>query len=84
MRRSEDSRSAIDRVDESSAPALAEAYASFTAIWGASKPLPCTLFSRTPIMAAESALPQPALPKYIGEADCKVVNLQDYARLRRH
>jgi hypothetical protein len=83
MRRSEDSRSAIDRVDEGAPAAMAEAYASFEALWDASKPLPRTLFSRVNLPSIESSVAtEQVLPKSIGEP--KVIHLDDYLRSRRH
>jgi hypothetical protein len=84
MRRSEDSRSAIDRVDEGTSVILAEAYASFEAIWAASKPLPHNIFTNRTLALPESALKAPALGAEMREGNAKVINLHDYARLRRH
>jgi hypothetical protein len=83
MRRSEDTRSAIDRVDDGTPAAMAEAYASFEALWGAAKPLPKTLFSKPAMPAMETNLSGQALPKSI-PADPKVIHLDDYVRFRRH
>jgi hypothetical protein len=84
MRRSEDSRSAMDRVDDATPAVLAEAYASFQAIWAASKPLPRALFSRMEVPAAQNSLGEQPTPKYFDAAGPKVVHFHDYARLRRH
>jgi hypothetical protein len=78
MRRSDDSRSAIDRVDDGTPFIMAEAYASFEALWGASKPLPATLFSRSSIQSIES---RPAMQAF---ENPKVIHLDDYLRSRRH
>jgi hypothetical protein len=84
MRRSEDSRSALDRVDEGASAAMAEAYASFEALWGASKSLPRTLFSRVSLTSPESDIvTEPALPKAIA-GEPKIIHLDDYLRSRRH
>ncbi len=83
MRRSEDSRSAMDRVDDGTPLIMAEAYASFEALWGASKPLPKTLFSRGGLPNANAAmLEQPPVPRFNTEP--KIVRLDDYVRARRH
>ncbi len=84
MRRSDDSRSAIDRVDDANPETLAEANTSFTALWRASKPLPKTLFSRSGLlaMAATECSPAPLAPAL--PADPNVVRLDDYLRSRRH
>ncbi len=78
MRRSDDARSAIDRVDDGTPSILAEAYASFEALWGASKPLPGTLFSRNTLPAIESYAIEPA------GADPKIIHIDNYLRTRRH
>jgi hypothetical protein len=83
MRRSDDSRSAIDRVDEGAPAVMAEAYASFEALWCASKPLPRTLFSRVNLPSVENAVSEQALAKSIA-AEPKVIHLDDYLRSRRH
>jgi hypothetical protein len=44
MRRSEDSKYGLDQVEDSPPAALAQAYASFDAIWAASEPLPEPIF----------------------------------------
>jgi hypothetical protein len=83
MRRSEDSRSAIDRVDEGTPAILAEANASFEALWCASKPLPNTLFCR-------GALPDLSRPggdtasSRAFASGPKIIRIGDYQRQRRH
>ncbi len=85
MRRSEDSRSAMDRVEDCTPSILAEANASFAYLWRASKPLPKTLFSpRAPVnmeyaAAAPLAACQPSLA-----LEANIVRLEDYLRFRRH
>ncbi|MBI4725500.1 MAG: hypothetical protein HY765_11140 [Rhodomicrobium sp.] len=84
MRRSEDSHSAIDRVDDGTPTIIAEANASFAALWAASKPLPKTLFSRGALPeAAGSSQPHAALVQGLA-AGANVVRLDDYLRSRRH
>ncbi len=84
MRRSEDSRSAIDRVDEGTPGVIAEARASFIALWEASKPLPGTLFSRNsgvhsePSSGASVETPPPFT------TNSNIVHLEDFLRIRRH
>jgi hypothetical protein len=82
MRRPEDSRSALDQVEEGSPAITAEAHASFEALWAASKPLPKTIFSRG-VPAATSPLQEQALLETVA-AEQNVVRLQDYLRARRH
>lgn len=82
MRRSEDSRSAIDRVDDGTPDIIAGACASFLALWGASEPLPAALFARTqPQDAAPAIGDQPVQHLAAGT---KVIRLDDYLRARRH
>jgi hypothetical protein len=83
MRRSEDSRSAIDRVDDGTPAIVAEARASFDALWCASKPLPSTVFFRGGLPELDRPLEDPATAKTIA-AEPKVVRIGDYQRLRRH
>jgi hypothetical protein len=83
MRRSEDSRSAIDRVDDGTPLIVAEARASFEALWCASKPLPNTVFCRDGLQASDSPL-QDAVPAKSLAAEPKVLRIGDYQRLRRH
>ncbi len=83
MRRSEDSRSAIDRVDDGTPSIMAEAYASFEALWGASKPLPKTLFSGSGLPIANTAMQEaPSMQRF--DTEPKIVRLDDYIRARRH
>jgi hypothetical protein len=84
MRRAEDTRSAIDRVDDGTPAILGEANASFSALWRASKPLPKTLFSRTGPLNMEHAVrpPVPHAPNLPGEPN--IVRLDEYLRSRRH
>jgi len=83
MRRSEDSRSAIDRVDDGTPAIIAEANASFEALWGASKPLPKTLFTRGgPLNVRPDPAEQPLEKSLASEP--KIVRIDDYLRARRH
>lgn len=83
MRRSEDSRSAMDRVDEGTPVVIAEANASFDALWGASKPLPKALFARGGLSSAAPALQEQALVETLF-TEPKSVRLDGYPRIRRH
>jgi hypothetical protein len=83
MRRSEDSRSAIDRVDDGTPAIIAEASASFEALWCASMPLPGTAFSRGRLPEFDRVLQEPASAQSLA-AEPKVVKIGDYQRLRRH
>ena len=84
MRRSEDSRSAIDRVEDCTPSMLAEANASFAYLWRASKPLPKTLFTpRMPVNMAYAA-PQLAACETSVSLEANIVQLEDYLRFRRH
>jgi hypothetical protein len=83
MRRPEDSRSVIDRVDEDDPAVLAESRASFAALWKASKPLPTIGLSRSLPQDAGNKLPAPAA--YEPDLSQKnIVRLEDYLRSRRH
>ncbi len=82
MRRSEDSRSAINRVEDGTPSVIAGANASFEALWGASKPLPRTLFSRR-LPNANPVLQAQPYPEML-TAEPAVIKLEDYVRLRRH
>ena len=83
MRRSEDTRCALDRVDDCTPAMLAEANASFAYLWRASMPLPKTLFSpRMPVNMGYDAAPFPAQTNLSLEAN--IVRLEDYLRFRRH
>ncbi len=62
---------------------LAEAHASFTSLWRASKPLPKTLFSRQGDLAMERIAPaSPFDASFAVKAN--ILRLDDYLRLRRH
>jgi len=83
MRRSEDSRSAMDRVDDGTPCIIGEANASFEALWGASKPLPNAVFSRGGLPGSAPALQEEALVQAVA-AEPKVVRIDGYLRMRRH
>ncbi|MGO9486176.1 MAG: hypothetical protein ACLPX9_16600 [Rhodomicrobium sp.] len=83
MRRSEDSRSAMDRVDEGTPPVVAEANASFEALWGISNSLPKTVFSRGASQCQIPALQEQALLQALS-AEPNVISLDAHLRLRRH
>ena len=84
MRRSEDSRSAMDRLDDGTPQIIGEANASFDALWGISNPVPKTVFART----APAACPVPALQEQALlqalSAEPNVIPLDVHLRLRRH
>lgn len=83
MRRADDARPAIDRVEDATPAMLAEAHASFGALWKAARPLPASAFSRVthPTSGIGWAAFTPA-----GESTptSKIIPLEDYLRLRRH
>ncbi len=82
MRRSDDARSAMDRVEDCTPAMLAEANASFSYLWRASNLLPKTLFSsRAP---SAEAKPQLSLGETRMDVDENIVRLEDYFRIRRH
>ncbi len=83
MRRSEDSRSAIDRVDDGTPCIIGEATASFEALWGASKPLPKTVFSRGCFSGSAPGSQEQALVQALA-TEPKVVSIESYLRTRRH
>ncbi len=83
MRRSEDARGGIDRVEDCTPAMLAEAHASFSSLWRASKPLPKTLFSRQGPLAVERPAPQPDFGASFA-VKANIVRLDDYLRFRRH
>jgi hypothetical protein len=83
MRRSEDSRSAIDRVDDGTPAIVAEARASFEALWYASKTLPDTVFCRGGLPDSDPPL-QGAAPAKSLANELQVLRIGDYQRLRRH
>ncbi len=84
MRRSEDARGGIDRVDDANPAMLAEAGASFAALWKASKSIPLPLL----LQAAEHAAPKPALlaGAFASQSSItsNIVSLETYLRSRRH
>lgn len=92
MRRSEDSRYALDRVEDCTPSMLAEANASFAYLWRASKPLPRALFTpRMPASPASTAAYAPApLPPLMESMEssmsleANIIQLDDYLRFRRH
>lgn len=84
MRRTEDSRSAIDHVADGTPAVLAEANASFSAVWRASKPLPKTLFSESSLLKLDRAVSAPFLGAAELATELNVIRLDDYLRLRRH
>jgi hypothetical protein len=84
MRRSEDSRSAIDRVDDATPSMLAESDASFAALWRASKPLPKTLFSPCGLLKLEHTDPARSAFAVNAASEPNIVRLEDYVRSRRH
>jgi hypothetical protein len=84
MRRAEDSRSAMDRVDEGTPRVIAEANASFEALWSISNTVPKTVFARTETPAvAVPALQEKALLEALS-AEPNVIPLEAHLRLRRH
>ncbi len=84
MRRTEDTRSAIDRVDDATPAMLSEANASFAALWKASKSLPRTLLTRPVAQAFRPTAGVPAPADAISPTTPNVVRLDEYLRLRRH
>jgi hypothetical protein len=83
MRRSEDARGRIDRVEDCTPAMLAEALTSFAFLWRASKSLPKTLFTRQPHLTVEcGAAGTPPEPGFAVNAN--IVQLEDYLRIRRH
>ena len=84
MRRSEDTRCALDRAEDCAPAILAEANASFAYLWRASKPLPKTLFSpRMPVNVAYDAAPFSTCQTNLS-LEANIVRLEDYLRFRRH
>jgi hypothetical protein len=83
MRRAEDSRSAIDRVDDGTPAIVAEASASFEALWCVSKPLPNTAFCRGGAMEFDRPLSAPVNPDSLA-VEPNIIRFGDYQRLRRH
>jgi hypothetical protein len=85
MRRSDDARSVLDRVDEGTPAALAEAHASFASLWRASKILPKTLFSRNGPLRTDYIEINAQAPLDANFAvRANIVKLEDYLRFRRH
>jgi hypothetical protein len=84
MRRTEDARSAIDCAEDCTPAILAEANASFAAVWAASKPLPRTLFSQAGLMNLDRAVRAPAPPSPGFSAELNIVRIDNYLRSRRH
>ncbi len=84
MRRAEDARPAIDRVEDATPAMMAEARASFGALWKAARPLPPGAFRR-PVEQPPGTLTWAAFTP-AGEAgpSSNVIPLEDYLRLRRH
>ena len=82
MRRSDDARYMLDRIEDCTPLMLAEANASFAYIWRASMPLPKTVFS--PRAAMNMAYAPASLPPCETALDGNVVQLEDYLRARRH
>lgn len=84
MRRTEDTRSAFDRVDETDSRILAEASASFRAIWKASKPLPKAALCRPATPTVDRSMPSG--PRFAAEmqSDAYAARLEDLLRTRRH
>ncbi len=83
MRRSEDSRSAMDRVDEGTPGIIGEANASFQALWGISNPVPKTAFSRSAPACPVPAFQEKALVQALS-AEPNIICLDLHPRLRRH
>jgi hypothetical protein len=83
MRRSEDARGGIDRVEDCTPSMLAEAHASFASLWRASKELPKTLFSRHGPLAMDRPAPQPDIETNFA-VKANIVQLDEYLRFRRH
>jgi hypothetical protein len=84
MRRAEDSRSAMDRIDEGTPRVIADANASFEALWSISNPVPKTVFARTSAPAVQvPALQEQALLEALS-AEPNVISLDAHLRLRRH
>jgi len=83
MRRSDDARGRIDRVEDCTPAMLAEAHSSFAFLWRASKPLPKTLFSRQMPLAVEPGEAVTSLEATFA-VNANIVQLEDYLRFRRH
>lgn len=83
MRRSEDSRSAMNRIEDCTPAMLAQANADFSYLWRASKEMPKTLFSSRAAPSPEIG-PQPPLGETSMAVEANIVRLEDYLRIRRH
>ena len=84
MRRAEDSRSAMDRVEEGTPGVLAEANASFESLWNIANSIPKSAFTRAGAPAvAMPALQEQALLQALS-AEPNVISLDAHLRLRRH
>jgi hypothetical protein len=85
MRRAEDQRPAIDRVEDATPSMMAEAHASFGALWKASRQAPASVF-RPPVRPQPANIRAWAALTAASEATpiSNVVPLEDYLRLRRH
>jgi hypothetical protein len=83
MRRLEDSRSAMDRVDDGTPRIVTEAHTSFDALWRLSSPVPRTAFSRAAPACQIPALQEQALVQALS-AEPNVIPLEAHQRFRRH
>jgi hypothetical protein len=83
MRRPEDSRSAMDRVDDGTPLIIAEANASFEALWSLSNPVPRTAFSRAAPACQIPGIQEQALVQALS-AEPNVIALEAHQRFRRH
>lgn len=83
MRRSDDARGRIDRVEDCTPAMLAEALTSFAFLWRASKPLPKTLFTRETPLPVERGEAKASLNAGFA-VKANIVQLDDYLRFRRH
>ena len=81
LRRPEDSRSAMDRIDDGSPAIFAEANASFDALWAISAPLPKAVFTRS--AAALPPFRENALMQAL-TAEPNIIDLDTHLRGRRH
>lgn len=85
MRRTENTRSVLERVDDVNPVMLAEAHASFHAMWKASKPLPKALLTRpAPCFTAQPHEQQNSRFSPSMQSDAHASRLEEYLRLRRH
>jgi hypothetical protein len=83
MRRSDDSRSAFDRVDSGASAILSEASSSFASLWRASKPLPRAVFCTGGLTTMDRSTQEPC---YAGTMapEPDMLPLGEYSRVRRH